>query len=87
MKEICICAAVKFEGQIIRGHRHANCLQTAKMMGLNTSHVSADEGFITSRNRFVGRKLGYKLQIAAGIKSKDKINPYVLKELYSEDLY
>lgn len=87
MKEIIICSAVKFGKVIVRGHRHADCVHTAHRMRLETKHTKKDEGFITSKNRFVGRKTAYKIQIVAGIKSKDKINPYVLKELYSEDLY
>lgn len=47
----------------------------------------AEQGFITSENRFVDRKEGCKLQRAAGIKSVDKNHPYLHDELYSEDLY
>jgi hypothetical protein len=87
-KEICICAAVIANGgTIIRGHRHVDCLYTIKRMKLKPTEKNVDQGFITSRNRYVDRKEGYKLQIAAGIKSIDSIMPYMGEELFSEDLY
>lgn len=87
-QEIVICAAIKTGNHItIRGHRHADCIRTASQM----SYVSQEnlrnriEGFITSRNRFVDRVEGLKIQKEAGIKSKSP-GGYV-RELYSEDLY
>jgi hypothetical protein len=90
--EIVICAAVKCADRIVRGHRHANCIDTAHRMGLDTSHMSEDEGFITSRNRFVSRVEGYNIQVAAGIHSvlegtEHADGVYLHGELYSEDLY
>lgn len=85
-KEICICAAViAQDGAIIRGHRHGNCIHAILDMGKIPGGVDA-QGFITSRNRFVGRGEGRQLQNAAGIKSiwtKEDIEDI----LVSEDLY
>jgi len=91
--EIVICAAVRAkDGKIYRGHRHGHALY--KPFGLqgvpgyeDERPYGDDQGFITSRNRYVTRKEGYELQIAAGIESVDKNNPYAGGELYSEDLY
>lgn len=86
-KEICICAAIiTLEDKIIRGHRHHNCRDTAIAMGLKVNSDPLRQGFITSRNLFVGRVMGYHLQKSAGIES---VAPggYRGEELYSEDLY
>ena len=91
-KEIVICSAVKFGDKIVRGHRHTDCVYTAHRMGLDTKHTADCEGFITSTNRFVGRKEGYEIQIKAGVKSvlegtKNDKDVYLGGELFSEDLY
>ena len=54
--------------------------------GLTISDLPNDEGFITSRNRYVTRAEGLKLQLEAGIKSVDP-EGYKVSQLYSEDLY
>jgi hypothetical protein len=72
-KEILICAAVRMsDGYIIRGHRHNDCIQT---MGNIPRYKDAwafgdDQGFVTSRNRYVNRVEGARIKKAAGIKSK-----------------
>lgn len=86
-KEICICAAVKAtDGTIIRGHRHGDCMHSIVRRGKKPAKDFNAQGFITSRNRFVDREEGFKLQIEAGIKSA---NPegYRPGWLFSEDLY
>jgi hypothetical protein len=84
-KEICICAAVKNrDGIIIRGQRHADCYFVMRTNQIETN--GRIEGFMTSKNRFVGRIEGRKLQDAAGIKSVAR-NGYITDDLYSEDLY
>jgi hypothetical protein len=86
-KEICICAAVKSsDGKIFRGHRHGDCMREIDSRNLTISSDPNDQGFITSRNRFVGRSEGRKLQDAAGIKSADP-GGYRGDTLFSEDLY
>ena len=86
-KEICICAAVVAEdGTIVRGHRHGDCLIAIRNMGKKVQNNVGSQGFITSKNRFVDRKIGRKLQEEAGVKSADK-NGYRYDILFSEDLY
>ena len=91
MKEICICAAirVKKDGKVIRGHRHADAIHAAMNEGYKLTELSfADQGFVTSKNRYVSREEGRKLQDAAGIKSADTEHPgYKGDTLFSEDLY
>jgi hypothetical protein len=96
-KEIVICSAIRLpDGRIFRGHRHSDCINTAMMaiqwnggVDPGTHHWSAsmarDQGFITSRNRYVDRAEGMRLQRAAGIES---VAPGGYRgQLYSEDLY
>lgn len=96
--EVCICAAVKLpDGRVIRGHRHADCLETAHRMvtwnggvepGEHHWHAShgRDQGFVTSRGRYVGREEGLRLQLAASVPSACP-SGYRSRELFSEDLY
>jgi hypothetical protein len=85
--EICICAAVKSkDGQVIRGHRHGDCIQTMIRMKLEVSPLAESQGFVTSKNIYVTREEGRILQEKAGIKSVDK-DGYRGKTLFSEDLY
>ena len=89
MKEIVICAAIKTKkGIVIRGHRHADCIYTAQREGfdLKKDLAFADQGFVTSRNRYVTREEGRKLQDSAGIPSADP-EGYKHGTLFSEDLY
>lgn len=87
MNEICICAAVKTtDGIAIRGHRHGDCIQTIVRMGHKVSKSPNSQGFITSKNRYVTREQGRKLQEKAGIKSADP-EGYRGTTLFSEDLY
>jgi hypothetical protein len=85
--EIVICAAViATNDEIIRGHRHADCIHTMKRMGLKPKQSHIFQGFITSKNRYVSRETGRKLQDAAGIPSASP-EGYMGDTLYSEDLY
>jgi hypothetical protein len=88
MKEICICAAIKTDnGLLIRGHRHSDCFHTALRMRVDQNlAANGEQGFITSKNRFVSRRTGYNLQIKAGIASASP-DGYNKGCLFSEDLY
>jgi hypothetical protein len=90
-KEICICAAIQMkDGTIIRGHRHSDAMRTSEQIPKyrDEKMFSGTQGFITSKNRYVGRVEGAKLQKEAGIKSKmPEGQEYLHGELYSEDLY
>jgi len=96
-KEICICAAVlATDGKYYRGHRHSDCIRTICDRKMDDNGVlvdvkvakgmSTNQGFITSRNRFVNRAEGAKLQNEAGIKSFRTGEP-INDMLFSEDLY
>lgn len=91
MKEICICAAIKFvkdtgEELIIRGHRHGDCFYNKFNRPDKNLWKEKEQGFITSKNRFVGRVEGRKLMDAIGWKSVDP-DGYKANQLFSEDLY
>lgn len=87
MKEIVICAAVKTtDGKVYRGHRHHDCIQAIRRRDLKPSTSPSAQGFITSKNRYVTREVGRKLQDAAGIPSASP-EGYMGTTLYSEDLY
>lgn len=88
-KEVCICAAIQLaDGRIVRGHRHDDCIQTIikwRKAGQNPSLVSqAVQGFLTTRERFVDREEGYRLQLAAGRIPNTRRGAHILT---SEDLY
>lgn len=86
-KEIVICAAVKTAtGKIYRGHRHGDCMKEIRDRHYIPGEKPEDQGFITSKNRYVTREKGRKLQDAAGIKSVAP-DGYCGSTLYSEDLY
>jgi len=93
-KEICVCAAIRWNNKVWKGHRHGDAMHAMReelsftmnrkeMLGKN---LFEDQGFITSKNRYVSREEGRILQDAAGIKSADK-NGYRNNTLFSEDLY
>ena len=97
--EVVICAAIRLpDGKVFRGNRHSDCIETAYKFvnwngGVDPSeerwqpNMCDDQGFITSRNRYVGREEGFKLQQAAGLPSAC-LSGYRLSEyLFSEDLY
>ena len=86
--EQCICAAIKLpNGEVWRGHRHDNCIRVAGRAGAPRDDIAnAEQGFITSSNRFVGREEGAQLQRAAGIPSA-QTGQLVNDMLFSEDLY
>ena len=90
-REICICAAIRLpSGRIVRGHRHPHCLEAAGGMSYKDTTAEqirlAEQGFVTSRNRFVDRVEGRRLQEAAGVPSA-ALGGYRLDMLFSEDLY
>lgn len=75
-KELIICAAVQMpDGYVIRGHRHNDCLNTASGMARYMNGYGAVQGFVTSRNRFVGRQ------------EASQIHRGTDADLYSEDIY
>ena len=87
MKEICICAAVIAKDEtIVRGHRHGDCFRTIIAMDKEPKGGYKSQGFITSKNRYVDREEGARLQREAGIISV-WTNQLIKNTLFSEDLY
>ena len=93
MNEIILCSAIDYNGTIICGHRHGDCYIILR--NLNNSILEEDEpgrdkqGFLTSYNRFVDRKEGWKIakennQIKFGLKASENGED---SELISENLY
>ena len=93
-KEIVICAAMRWNDKVWRGHRHGDAMQVMREeLSFNMTRKEIlhkvsfeDQGFVTSRNRFVTREEGRILQDAAVIRSADS-DGYRGKTLFSEDLY
>jgi hypothetical protein len=91
--EICICSAVRLDdGRIIRGHRHNHCIKVAMEWanaGQEVGRLTQEQqGFVTSRNRYVTRKEGARLMAEIGWVSRaDGRLIRVGDDLYSEDLY
>lgn len=100
--EVCICAAIMWRGRVWRGHRHGHAMEVMRQeLGWNMtgkeimrSHMFKNQGFVTSKNRYVGREEGLRLHKAAGIPSQaeqsEKGKPHAGYRnglLFSEDLY
>lgn len=88
--ETCVCAAVidPITKEVVRGNRHAWPMAMIWNRYDPTPKIlSEHQGFITSRNRFVGRAEGLRLQKAAGIASACEGRGYLSDQLTSEDLY
>lgn len=93
--EVVICAAVRAkDGFIYRGHRHAHALyRPFGLQGVpgyeNERPHGDDQGFITSRNRYVSREEAMQIFKTSGAVSADEEKHPVANrgELYSEDLY
>lgn len=78
------------DGEVIRGHRHNNCYDVvrARPDNIREDIVAADQGFVTSLNRFVGREEAMEIQRAAGIPSAQWPDGVLRgSDLFSEDLY
>jgi hypothetical protein len=75
-------------GLVILGHRHPQCMWTmGSLTGLRSVTYAEDgvgdfeQGFLTNKNRFVGREEGAIIAFESKQITKEK------KTLYSEDLY
>ena len=71
-------------GLVFCGHRHAQCIYTkCSITGLRDCESGENEqGFLTSKNRFVDREEGAKIFTDCGGTLK-----YSESKLYSEDIY
>jgi hypothetical protein len=90
--EFILCAALNYRGNIICGHRHSDCYETLKKV-VNVDDIDMPQrehqGFLTSLNRYVDRKEGWKIakennQIQWGLSSSENGAD---SQLISENLY
>ena len=63
--EFILCAAIDFNGAIVCGHRHSDCYETLQKLLPTLKDIELPgrnkQGFLTSLNRYVDRKDGYKI--------------------------
>lgn len=72
----------EYGGIVLCGFRHPQIIsQYKKLTGNSTGPSIGTQGFLTSKNRFVGRKEAAIIALKAGQIKVSK------SELYSEDLY
>ncbi len=89
-KEFILCASLNYNGTIISAARHSDCY--AIILELFANPVlpdRAEQGFLTSKNRYVDRKEAWKIakennQIKWGLKSSEIGEE---SQLISENLY
>lgn len=105
-KEFILCSAIDYNGIIICGRRHEDCYKILESLvpNLNENELPdrTKQGFITSTNRYIDRRLAWKMakdnkQIVHGLVASDHDNDVLLlgldiKErpvslLISENLY
>ena len=92
--EVVICSAIRWRGKVWRGHRHGDAMEvqhselsyTMTRKEMMKERVNKEQGFITSRNRFVDREEAFTLHRQLNIPSHSK-DGYRGIQLYSEDLY
>lgn len=91
-REFILCASLMYNGFIISGHRHSDCYKILReCFGVKDEDLPQrqHQGFLTSLNRFVDRKEGWKIakennQIQYGLEVSDNGEE---SELISENLY
>ena len=92
MKEFCICAAIRMpDGEVVYGHRHNHCYDVVRARTPEVPRediIKAEQGFVTTKGRFVDREQGMKIQKRSGKPSHySKDGGYHGDALFSEDLY
>lgn len=85
-KERIVHAAVKtVNGYVVIGRSHADCFYSGKNMGLEMSSKSKDQGFVSNKGRYVGRKVA--AMIARRAKQLDPKSKRKVSYLLSEDIW
>lgn len=67
-KEYILCAAIKLfvSNSIVCGHRHSDCIQLfCSITGYKITSLD-EQGFLTSKNRFVDRREAARIAFEAG---------------------
>jgi hypothetical protein len=92
-KEFILCAALNYYGKIVCGHRHSDCYQLIRQLVPKITDEDLpkreNQGFLTSLNRYVDRKEGWKIakennQIQWGLEASENGED---SHLISENLY
>lgn len=67
-KEYILCAAIKLfvTDFIVCGHRHSDCIQLFCSITGHKITSSDEQGFLTSKNRFVDRREAARIAFEAG---------------------
>ena len=64
MEEYILCSAINYEGLIIPGFRHEDCYKVLRELKPDAIDPERDkQGFLTSFNRYVDRKEGWKIAV------------------------
>lgn len=89
MKEVIKHAAVKAEnGMIFLGRSHADCFYQMRNVGMMSSDNSKDQGFFTSKGRYVDRLEAAKIAKRTKQVTNSKDRPLRrLTSLLSEDIW
>jgi len=79
-------------GFVVCGRRHHNCYTLLDILGVDYQNEVVcgrdHQGFITSKNRYVGRREGFQIALAAKQIPESRIsNDDEMNILTSEDLY
>jgi len=80
-QERILCAAILYDNVLIAGYRHSDCIQAILAFRPNAKISQKMQGFLTSKNRFIGRDIAASIAWKAG-----QIEEQILF-LLSEDLY
>jgi len=78
-KEFILCASVMYKGQIVSAHRHKDCHKLLRaLLGdeCDESVGRESQGFLTSHNRHVDRKEGFKIA---------KANNQIIHSMFDND--
>jgi hypothetical protein len=84
-----ICSAIKMsDGTIIRGHRHHDCIRTARDIPRLKEMQIFEQGFMNSDNEFVERGLARRIEEKRRQDENDGKKSFQHDTLlFSEDLY
>lgn len=67
MKEVVLHAAMRAKnGMIFLGKSHADCFHQAKHVSVEHSQAAEDQGFFSSKGRYLTRIDAYKVAVFAG---------------------
>ena len=85
LERITHAAVLTNKGYAVLGKCHADCFYSGKNTGLKMSNKSDDQGFFTSRGRYVNRILAARIAKKAG-----QLDPSSNRKVYallSEDIW